>query len=87
MKKAREKTPLDEGGRLPESIMAVDSRERPDEGNRKPRRPFAISFVTTRFSIPKLFKSEKQEMIFYLVGTVICLTLYIILSTIRELQL
>jgi hypothetical protein len=34
----------------------------------------------------KFFKSDKQEIRFYIVGTVIFLLIYIILSTLRQLQ-
>ena len=47
--------------------------------------------VGCRFSFVKLkrikiFKSEAQEMKFYMIGTTFCIIIYIILSTIRELK-
>ncbi|MEP0986760.1 hypothetical protein [Ekhidna sp.] len=49
MRNTRQKNPLDESGRTPDRVMAVDSRESPDEVIRKHVWPFAISFVTHRF--------------------------------------
>jgi hypothetical protein len=34
----------------------------------------------------KLFKSEKQEIRFYIIGTIIAISAHIILSIIRQLQ-
>lgn len=47
--------------------------------------------VGCRFSLSKLkrfkiFKSEAQEMKFYMIGSVISLIVYIVLSTLRELR-
>lgn len=39
-----------------------------------------------RFKKIKLFKSDKQEIRFHTIIIFICLTIYIVLSTLRQLQ-
>ncbi|MEP0365720.1 MAG: hypothetical protein ABJN36_09560 [Cyclobacteriaceae bacterium] len=48
--------PRDEVGRTPDSIMAVDERDSPNEVGRKAVWPYAIAHVTHRISS---FKSVK----------------------------
>lgn len=80
MRNTSKKSPQDEVANRNKKFMAADERNNHEESGRKRWRPFALSFVTSRFY------SQLKEVQWLNIGTIIILFVLLVLKVLDLMQ-